>query len=225
MLMMLTLLACSDPPPPPPPDVIPPPEEPPPPPPPKEANLPPKVAAFNITPTTPNTNTTLEAKVDASDPEGLVVDVDYQWSVNGRTLLTENRKRLESRNYKRDDIVELKATISDGESTVERSARLTIGNASPMFISDPRNVRDLDGFRLSVSDPDGDTVTYRIEGEPKGMSVDKKEGVIAYKGSVDEPGGEYDIRLIAEDPDQAQAVWEFSVNVSAGSPGSGTETE
>ena len=53
------------------------------------------------------------------------------------------------------------------------------------------------------------------------MTVGKSVGVVKYEGSVDEPGGEYNIRLIAEDPDKAQAVWEFSVNISPGSPGSG----
>jgi hypothetical protein len=220
MLMMLSLLACSDPPPPPPPpEVKPPPEAPPPPPEPVVINQPPQIKGLTLTPNNPNTDTTLQVKVDAMDPEGLVVDVDYAWSVNGRLLIIENGKRLESRNYEKGDVIELKATASDGEHTVERSSRVTIGNASPIFISDPRNVRDLDGFRLSVSDPDGDVVGYRIEGAPMGMTVDAKRGVISYEGSVEEPGGEYEIRLIAEDPEKAQAVWEFSVEVSAGSGG------
>ena len=224
MLILLTMLACSDPPPSR-PEVKPPPVEKPPPPEPVVINQPPKVSKFTITPTKPNTSTTLDAVVDASDPDGGVVDVDYQWSVNGSVLLTENRKRLESRNFERDDVVSLKVAISDGETTVERSARLTIGNASPIFISDPRNVRDINGFRLSVNDPDGDKVKYRIEGAPKGMAVDASQGVISYEGSVDEPGGEYNIRIIAEDPDKAKAVWEFSVNISAGSPGTEPESK
>ena len=152
-----------------------------------------------------------------------MVDVDYQWSVNGRELLTENGKRLNPRNFERGDVVELKAFASDGEHELTRSARITIGNASPIFISDPRGVRQLDGFKLSVSDPDGDAVRYSIEGAPRGMSVDPRQGIISYQGSVDEPGGSYDILIIAEDPDKARAVWEFSVDVSAGSPGSGGE--
>ncbi len=220
MLMMLSLLACSDPPPPPPrPEVKPPPAEPEPEPEPEPINEPPRIKGLTISPKAPHTDTTLQVKVDAVDPEGLVIDVDYAWSVNGRNLLTENGKRLESRNYKKGDVIELKATISDGENTVERAGRITIGNAPPIFISDPRNVRDLDGFRLNVSDPDGDAITYRIEGAPKGMTVDPKEGVISYKGSVEEPGGDYDIRLLALDDEGGEAVWEFSVTVSAGSPG------
>ncbi|MDG1484224.1 MAG: hypothetical protein P8R54_31825 [Myxococcota bacterium] len=221
MLMILSLLACSDPPPPPapPPKVKPPPAEPEPEPEPEPVNEKPRIKGFVITPNAPNTDTTLQAKIDAVDPEGLVLDVDYAWSVNGRNLIIENGKRLESRNYKKGDIVELKATISDGENIVERAGRITIGNAPPIFISDPRNVQDLDGFRLSVSDPDGDAITYQIEGAPKGMTVGAKDGVIAYKGSVEEPGGEYDIRLLAVDTEGGEAIWEFSVAVSAGSPG------
>ena len=64
-------------------------------------------------------------------------------------------------------------------------------------------------------------ITYQIEGAPKGMTVGAKDGVLAYKGSVEEPGGEYDIRLLAVDSDGGEAIWEFSVAVSAGSPGGG----
>ena len=219
MLMMLTLLACSDPPPPPPPPEAPPEVPPEPPPEPEPVNQPPTVDVFTVTPTDPTTSTSLQADIQAKDPEGGMVDVDYEWSVNGRVLLTERTKRLESRNFKRDDVVALKATISDGEDTLERSARITIGNASPMFISDPRGVKDINGFKLTVSDPDGDTIRYHIEGAPKGMTVGSSDGVIKYEGSVNEPGGEYDIRIIAEDPDEAQAIWEFSVNISPGSGG------
>lgn len=221
MLMMLTFLACSDPPPLPKPEVKPPPVEAEPEPEPVAPNKPPKIGTFSLSPDDPTTDTTLQATVSASDPEGLVVDVDYQWSVNGRELLTESTQRLKPRNFKRGDVVVFKALVSDGEHEITRSARITIGNASPIFISDPRGVRQLDGFQLSVSDPDGDAVRFRIEDAPRGMSVDSSRGIISYQGSVDEPGGSYDIRIVAEDPDKAQAVWEFSVDVSAGSPGSG----
>ena len=88
MLMMLTLLACSDPPPPPPkPTVKPPPAEPEPEPEPEVRNDPPKISAFSLTPDAPTTDTALQAKVTAKDPEGDRVDVDYEWMLNGKVLL------------------------------------------------------------------------------------------------------------------------------------------
>ena len=80
-----------------------------------------------------------------------------------------------------------------------------IGNAPPQWLRDPRNLKKVDGYTVEAVDPDGDPVTYRLEGAPDGMTISTigKAGKISYKGSTTEPGGDYTIKVIAEDSDKA----------------------
>ena len=68
-----------------------------------------------------------------------------------------------------------------------------------------------------AADPDDDDVTFRMEGAPMGMTIGERNGKIQYVGSVDEPGGDYQIQIIAEDGSGGSATWEFGISVSPGS--------
>ena len=77
-------------------------------------------------------------------------------------------------------------------------------------------IKEINGFQVSAEDPDGDRLIYKLQGEPKGMSI-SSNGVLSYVGSEEEPGGQYSIVVIAEDPQKAQVQWKFSISLSAGS--------
>ena len=84
------------------------------------------------------------------------------------------------------------------------------------WLRDPRALKQLDGYTVQAMDPDGDPLTYRLQGAPKGMTI-SNTGQISYKGSTREPGGAYTIAVLAEDPQKAVVQWSFSIQLSPGS--------
>jgi len=220
VLLSLVLMACLDavaplpeaePPEPPGPEL------PPPPPPRPPPNRAPSIDALSLQPRAIDTNTDIRADVKASDPEGIPLRTTYSWHVNDSEILQAREVSLDKRYFEKGDKVRLVVTVDDGEKQKQKEASITVANASPSFLTDPRSLTQLDGFQLKVTDPDDDEVSFRMQGAPRGMSIGKKSGTIRYEGSLDEPGGDYDITIFAEDEDGGEARWEFSVAVQPGS--------
>ena len=221
MIVLLFGLACTPEPVPPAPAPAPQPEPeaaPPPPAPERQpANLRPQVQRVTLSPDQINTNTDIVVLVEASDPEGVPLELDYHWTLNGRELIEERNKSLSHTRIKKGDEVSLRVEANDGVHMTEKSVTTTVGNAHPTFIGDPRDLRSFDGYQVRATDPDDDPLIYRLAGEPRGMTIDPQSGMLRYTGSLEEPGGDYTIRIIAEDEDEGQAIWEVSISISAGS--------
>ncbi|MFT4977406.1 MAG: hypothetical protein ACI8S6_003311 [Myxococcota bacterium] len=220
MLAPLVLIAClgdnaplpeAEPPPPPRP-ALPPPAPPRPP-----RNRPPTIDSIALDPSAINTNSDVIAQVSATDPEGGIAQLSYAWAINDREILHVTTEALPRRFFVRGDEVRLRVTADDGDNQTQAEISVVVGNASPSFLTDPRSLTQIDGFKLEVIDPDEDEIAFRMEGAPRGMSVGKADGVLRYQGSADEPGGEYRVKVFAEDGSGGHAVWEFSLSVSAGS--------
>ena len=141
---------------------------------------------------------------------------EYQWEVNGKKILSERSSALKRTQVKRGDVISVTVTLRNGEQTRSKKNQTTVVNSPPQWETDPRLVRDIDGFTVKAFDLDGDVIKYRLEGQPDGMSISSK-GVLRYKGSITEKGGKYAISVIAEDTEKALVKWDFSINLSAGS--------
>jgi hypothetical protein len=57
-------------------------------------NSPPTVTAVSIDPELPRRNSTLKARVEASDPDGDTIAFSYQWVKNGDELIGETFETL-----------------------------------------------------------------------------------------------------------------------------------
>lgn len=64
-------------------------------------------------------------------------------------------------------------------------------------------------------DPDGDSVRYRVEGAPVGMSMDPVSGLVAWRTNRATPG-DYPVKLVAEDGRGGSASQNFVLSVSNG---------
>lgn len=219
MIWLAVILACAGDEAPLPTPEPPPPEAPalPPPPPEQPRNRPPQIDKIALQPSAIDTNTDIRAEVKASDPDGGIARLTYAWAVNGKDIFEIKTKSLPKRFFGKGDEVTVKVTADDGDDQERAELSVTVGNASPSFLSDPRSLTQIDGYKLEVIDPDDDEISFRMEGAPRGMSVDKKKGILRYQGSADEPGGDYRVKVFAEDPDGGHAVWEFSLAVTPGS--------
>lgn len=182
---------------------------------PREANRRPKFLKLVLKPDAPTVESTIDAKVEVKDPDGDLVDVDLYWYVNDEEIKGFRGRQLTSTHFRKGDVVKLAATASDGKNEHRKEAEpLTIANASPT-IELPRNVTSIDGLQLEASDPDGDSLTWRVEEAPPGFTISTK-GRITYKGSMDvTETTTYTTRIVAEDTSGDFAVWEMGLTVEA----------
>ena len=155
--------------------------------------------------------------VDADDPDGDALDIEVIWFVDGEDLMGVHGKTLPAGKATKGQVVRAKVVASDGERKDSlESNEITIANSAPEMITQVRDVMRLDAFLMRAKDPDGDTLTWRLEGAPDGLTVDK-DGMLHYTGSTSEKGGAYTIKIIADDGDQGTATMEFKIDVSPGS--------
>lgn len=189
-------------------------------------NRAPLIRSVRLQPANPDVTRTLSVQVDAKDPEGEDVDVDVQWIVDGRELPGAGETTLELADLRRGAAVQVRVRVSDpgGESVESTSEPLTLGNADPRFLTDPKAVRRLDGLRVEAEDPDGDPVSFRVEGAPPGVTLDPR-GVFHYAGSEDEKGGKYRMKIFAEDGNGGQARMELPLDISPGSKAAVSPTD
>lgn len=175
-----------------------------------------QINSIEFTNPEPKTTDTIEVTVDAEKPESGGLRYSYEWSINGKKQISEKASALKRAKVKKGDKIEVKVTIRNRERELTRAAQVTVVNSPPQWEADPRLVREIDGFTVKAFDPDGDYLQYRLEGQPQGMTI-SSTGELHYKGSTKEPGGKYDITVIAEDNERANVKWNFSISLTPGS--------
>ena len=182
---------------------------------PKEANRRPKFQKLELQPAKATVESILEAKVEAKDPDGDLIDIDLYWFVNDEEIDDYRGRQLTSSHFQKGDVVKLTAEVSDGTNRHKKDADpVTIGNASPS-IELPGTITSIDGLQLEASDPDGDSIAWRVEEAPPGFTISAK-GRISYKGSMEvTETTTYTTRIIAEDTSGDFAVWEMGLTVEA----------
>lgn len=183
---------------------------------PPRANHPPRIGAILLDPPSPTYTDGVSATVDAIDPDGDLLDIDYQWFINDVKEIGSTGPRLPPGRLKKNDTVHVTVTVADDAvEVVEESPRLTVANTIPFFRTQPRDVTRIDGFRFRAEDGDGDTLTWRLEGAPPGMSIND-DGIVRYHGSEDDLAGDYTISVIADDG-AGWGKFEVPLHVSPGS--------
>lgn len=163
----------------------------------------------------PHENITVAIDLERS---GRYIDVDYEWEVNGKRLLSEREETLPQTRFSKGDTVQAFLTIRVGDSSIEREGNLLIvGNTPPRILTNPRSLSKLDGFRIRAEDPDGGAVTYHVKGGPPGLSIGESTGVVKYTPSKTAEAATHPIVFVVRDADGAESEWRLSINVSAGS--------
>ena len=184
--------------------------------PPKELNHQPHVVSLSFTQDEYIYSDRIGVEYETFDPDGDPTREELFWSVNGQELISEKGRNLRRKNLKKGDEVAVTLVVKDGVLENQQFIKTVVGNAPPQWLRDPRDLTQVDGYTVEAVDPDGDPLTYRLEGAPNGMSI-SNTGKISYKGSTTEPGGDYTIRVIAEDSEKALVQWSFAIQLSPGS--------
>lgn len=180
-------------------------------------NQPPEIKEISFYPEQPTAADTISLTVDASDPDGEPISIRPTWFVNGEEVPSAAGMELSNNYFKKKDKVRASVRVSDGTAEIVRESNdLVIANRPPVMDPNSGVVSSLDGAQFRATDPDEDPITWRLEGEPRGMRIEPN-GTVRYQGAAEEPGGSYTVAIIADDGDGGFSRLEFPINIQAGS--------
>jgi hypothetical protein len=179
---------------------------------------PPRVTRVAMDPELPRKNSTLKARVEASDPDGDTIAYSYKWSKNGNVLIGESSETLKDPTLKKGDRIILRVTPYDTEATGEKVASqgIVILNSAPVITSSPHAQRLKSGhyrYQVVAEDPDGDPITFSLSpASPQGMTIDPRTGLIQW--SIDRNySGTFTIEIIASDGDEGKCTQKYNLAI------------
>ena len=166
----------------------------------------------------------VQAKPQASDPDGDSVRFEFQWSVDGRVVAEGDT--FDTTGLRRGDEIDLAIRALDGDAAGSWThTRIPLQNAPPMLPENPQFTANGGTFQhqLQAIDPDGDrALRYRLVRGPLGMTVDSVSGLVAWRPEADQ-GGTHQVEVAVSDPqgDSSSLRFQLAVNVDAAPPASG----
>ena len=182
-------------------------------------NSPPTVTSVSIDPELPRKNSTLKARIEASDPNGDTIAFSYQWVKNGDELIGETFETLRDPTLKKGDRVSLRVTPYDMESTGEEEAsqEIVILNSAPIITSSPQAQKmksNLYRYQVVAQDPDGDPITFSLSpSSPQGITIDPQTGLIQWKIGRND-AGTHTIEIIAADGDEGRCTQKYTLTIT-----------
>lgn len=186
----------------------------------------PLVTGISATPLQVHAGIDLEVFPVGEDRDGDPVEFRYQWLLNGETdpFLTE--RKLVGNRFHRGDRVQVIITPFDGRDAgpAYQGYVMLIPNAPPQIVSVPsQKFEALEySYHVIASDPDGDPLSFSLAKAPPGMAI-SISGQVTWPLSGVLPGS-YPIKIVASDPDGAEAFQEFTLTLDSPSPAAKSQT-
>ncbi len=158
----------------------------------------------------------LLAKVEASDADQDDIQFQFRWLRNDKVVSEGSENTVVLSELAQSDIVTVEATPydSDGAGKPLRAAPLVVGNNPPRILSVPMMMSSAEIYEYAVraEDPDGDSVSFELEGAPSGMTIDRAAGQVVWRPGVG-ISGTHHVKIIAADGKGARVWQEFDVSV------------
>ena len=160
----------------------------------------------------------LVAHAEVLDPDHDEVSLTYRWKKNETVVKEGQDNTLPVAGLTSKDVVQVDVTASDGSSTgtTTLSDRFTMSNSSPTILSHPPLSASggLYEYAVQASDPDGDSLTYKLEAAPSGMTIGEQTGRIHWTVTPD-VSGTFHVKVVAQDDKGGFAAQEFDLSLSA----------
>ena len=186
------------------------------------ANHPPVVDRVSLEPRDPKPGDTLQATVQASDPDGDPLRLFFSWSVNGKTIDVGTSPAFVPRGLVAGDRVVLEVVASDGRVESEPvQVSVSAGNRGPtisVVAIDPREkVKPGDTLRALVdaADPDGEPLRFEYSWFVNGKSKGSDE---SFETKGLRRGDEIHVRVVARDRSSRSAPVESAILELGNSP-------
>lgn len=182
------------------------------------ANTPPVVTRVTVEPATARPGDVLRAMVEGSDIDGDSVKYAFEWWRNGKSTgapaKDQEQRTLATEGFARGDAIVVGVTPYDagGPGRFLVSEPLLLLNRAPVITSSPSGPTAQGAFEyvVTATDPDGDTLTYKLETAPSGMTIDAATGKITWQmtSGLTSP---QQVRVGVDDGHQGQAFQEFTL--------------
>jgi hypothetical protein len=180
-------------------------------------NTPPSITEILLEPVPLHRAEILRARVQATDPDSDQVQLSYKWYRNGKEVPAAVSDTLDTKVFRKKDILTVLVSASDGNSTRDplMSNPVEIQNSAPKILSTPPTTMS-DGqyaYQITAKDPDDDPVTYELKQGPDGMTMDAASGKLMWK-ITPESSGKHQVVVVAKDSEGASTSQDFQLQLS-----------
>jgi len=178
-------------------------------------NSAPDIAEIHLEPVPVHRGEILKVKVVAGDPDGDPVTLTYKWLRNDKEIPGAKADTLDTKEFRKKDVLAVLVTASDGKSTREPRAGLPVAieNSPPRFTSTPpTEIKEGQyTYQVVVTDPDEDPVTLELKQGPPGMTLNPVTKQLSWK-LTPENLGKHRVVLAAKDNENAVTQQEFQLD-------------
>lgn len=182
------------------------------------ANTPPVVSRVEIEPRVAMPGERLRAKVQGTDADGDSIRYIFQWWRNGNPVAAgekdEERTELATDGFARGDSIVAGVTPRDasGPGKIAYAGPVVLSNRAPAITSTPTAPKGQGVFEyiVTAADPDNDTLTFKLDTAPPGMTIDAATGKITWRMPSNLTGPQQ-VRVSADDGNQGKAFQEFTL--------------
>ena len=169
----------------------------------RHTNEAPQITRVLLQPSDPKPGTTLQARAEASDPDGDVVHFQYLWSVDGHRVEASGAS-LQVPDAPKGTEIEVQVVASDGrDQSAPATASTRVGNRPPALDNvalDPAESVRIGQPLVAVAtarDPDGDAVHFRYEWRVNGQPT--REDHERFATGALHRGDRVEVRVVASD--------------------------
>jgi len=194
-------------------------------------NTAPEIGNIFLAPVPLHRGDLLKVTVNAGDAEGDPITLSYKWLRNDKEIPGAKSETLDTKDFRKKDVLIVVVTASDGKATREPRASLPVAieNAPPRFTSSPpagitvtpvKEGPAKEGvyeYAVTVVDPDEDPVTFELTQGPPGMTIDAATGKVLWKLTL-ESLGKHHIIIAAKDNDKGVTQQEFDLDLRSPPP-------
>jgi hypothetical protein len=176
----------------------------------------PRLRDLALQPAKPRTGTDVKLNFKAVDPDGDRTKITIEWFVNDAKVSGANKRILNNEYFEKGDEVHAVVEVDDRKlQTTKETDPVVIVNTPPEIVMPRGKPAGIDGMKIKATDADGDSLRFRVEEAPPGLTIDAK-GVVHYKGDMETTeGGVYPTRIIVEDGGPEYAAWEMKLTLNA----------
>ena len=136
----------------------------------REDNQPPVVERVALNPENPLPGNSIEARIDANDPDGDPIQLSLEWRQQGRVISRGAPTTITPEDLKKGEEIAVRVTASDGRDESEPvNATVTVGNQAPLikafYLSPDGEVKPGQAVTAAPQglDADGDQLDYEYE--------------------------------------------------------------
>ncbi|MGQ0810010.1 MAG: putative Ig domain-containing protein [Nitrospiraceae bacterium] len=179
-------------------------------------NTPPEVTRITIEPTLPD-RSHLRALAEGVDIDSDDIHYVFRWRRNGTLVLEGENPTLETGYFDRGDSITVEAIPHDagGVGKPQLSEAIVLGNNAPKITSHPPSKFEKGVFVYGVQavDDDKDSLKYKLDTAPPGMTIDHATGAISWQVAPDVKGT-HRVRVVVQDGQGGSAFQEFELTLS-----------